>query len=196
MNQSRFRSPSLSLALFVFTGLSTLMMSFANAQPNHAATVSDTAQSTLPIEGLMPSFSGGVQWLNSAPLTTEALRGKVVVVDFWTYSCINCLNALPSVKAWASKYKDKGVIVIGVHTPEFAYEKDLKNVRNSVRDLGITYPVVTDNNYAIWRAYNNQYWPAQYFIDTQGRIRHHHFGEGEYQESDHVIQQLLDEAHH
>lgn len=100
------------------------------------------------------------------------------------------------MKAWASKYKDKGVIVIGVHTPEFAYEKDLKNVRNSVRDLGITYPVVTDNNYAIWRAYNNQYWPAQYFIDTQGRIRHHHFGEGEYQESDHVIQQLLDEAHH
>jgi thiol-disulfide isomerase/thioredoxin len=162
--------------------------------PAYAADVS------LPIEGSMPSFDGGVQWLNSPPLTKESLRGKVVVVDFWTYSCINCLNALPSVKAWAKKYHDQGVVVIGVHTPEFAYEKDPVNVCKALTDLGVTYPVVTDNNYAIWRAYNNQYWPAQYwpaqyFIDAQGRIRHHHYGEGEYQESDQVIQQLIREAH-
>jgi len=186
------RSLSNSLRLTTHAVLSLLLVSPAYA----ATTNTPVTQINLPIEGLMPSFAGGVQWLNSPPLTAEALRGKVVVVDFWTYSCINCLNALPSVKAWAKKYKDQGVVVIGVHTPEFAYEKDLGNVRKAVQDLAITYPVVTDNNYAIWRAYNNQYWPAQYFIDSQGRIRHHHYGEGEYAESDRIIQQLLDDAHH
>lgn len=191
-----YRGLSSPLQLAAYITLALLMSHAipANAQPSNNVTA--TTQSNLAVEGVMPSFSGGIQWLNSPPLTAEALRGKVVVVDFWTYSCINCLNALPSVKAWAQKYKDQGVVVIGVHTPEFAYEKAPSNVRKAVQDLGITYPVVTDNNYAIWRAYNNQYWPAQYFIDTQGRIRHHHFGEGEYTESDRIIQQLINEAHH
>ncbi|MEJ8821279.1 cytochrome c biogenesis protein DipZ [Variovorax humicola] len=148
----------------------------------------------LPVEGAMPSLAGAVQWLNSAPLTAEQLRGKVVLVDFWTYSCINCLRALPYVRAWSDKYKDKGLIVIGVHAPEFAFEKNVDNVRKAVKDLKVDYPVAIDNDYAIWRAFNNEYWPAHYFIDAKGNIRHHHFGEGEYVESERVIQQLLAEA--
>ena len=148
----------------------------------------------LPIEGIAPDLSGAVQWLNSDPLTLQGLKGKVVLVEFWTYSCINCLNVLPHVKVWADKYKDKGLVVIGVHTPEFAYEKDLGNVRNALKDLGITFPVAVDSNYAVWRAYQNHYWPAMYFIDAKGQIRHHHFGEGSYDESEKVIQQLLADA--
>jgi thiol-disulfide isomerase/thioredoxin len=117
-----------------------------------------------------------------------------VLVDFWTYSCINCLRTMPYVKAWAEKYRDQGLVVIGVHAPEFAFERDLGNVRKAIKDLGITYPVAVDNNYAIWRAFGNQYWPAHYFIDAKGQIRHHHFGEGEYAQSEQVIQQLLEEA--
>src|SRR5258708_647590 len=154
----------------------------------------ETQTEDLPIEGEMPSLSGAVQWLNSPPLTPEALRGKVIVVDFWTYSCINCLRSIPYVRAWAEKYKDQGLVVIGVHTPEFAFEKNIDNVRHAVADLAITYPVAIDNDYAIWRAFDNQYWPAHYFIDAKGRIRHHHFGEGGYEESERVIQQLLAEA--
>jgi cytochrome c biogenesis protein CcdA/thiol-disulfide isomerase/thioredoxin len=150
----------------------------------------------LPVEGQLPSLSGAVQWLNSPPLTAEGLRGKVVVVDFWTYSCINCLRALPYVQAWAQKYRDQGLVVIGVHAPEFAFERNADNVKKAVHDLGIDYPVAIDNNYAIWRAFGNQYWPAHYFIDAQGRIRYHHFGEGEYAQSEQVIQQLLKEAGH
>jgi cytochrome c biogenesis protein CcdA/thiol-disulfide isomerase/thioredoxin len=148
----------------------------------------------LPIEGALPPLDGAVAWLNSPPLTREALRGKVVLVDFWTYSCINCLRAIPYVRAWAEKYRDQGLVVIGVHTPEFAFEKQLANVKKAVADLHIDYPVAVDSNYAIWRAFYNQYWPAHYFIDAQGKIRHHHFGEGEYDESERVIQQLLAEA--
>ncbi|WP_322013665.1 cytochrome c biogenesis protein DipZ [Paraburkholderia sp. J12] len=148
----------------------------------------------LPVEGTLPSLDGAVQWLNSPPLTPAALRGKVVLVDFWTYSCINCLRALPYVKAWADKYRAAGLVVIGVHAPEFAFEKDIGNVRRAVSDLKIDYPVAIDNQYAIWRAFDNQYWPAHYFVDAQGRIRHHHFGEGNYQESEQVIRQLLTEA--
>jgi cytochrome c biogenesis protein CcdA/thiol-disulfide isomerase/thioredoxin len=150
----------------------------------------------LPVEGVMPPLAGAVAWLNSPPLTAQELKGKVVLVDFWTYSCINCLRALPYVKAWADKYRAQGLVVIGVHAPEFAFEKDLGNVRKAVADLGITYPVALDNDYAIWRAFGNQYWPAHYFIDTQGRIRHHHFGEGEYEESEQVIRTLLAEGGH
>ena len=150
----------------------------------------------LPVEGTLPSLSGAVEWINSPPLSAEALRGKVVLVDFWTYSCINCLRALPYVRAWADKYKDQGLVVIGVHAPEFAFEKNLDNVRRAVSDLKITYPVAVDNDYAIWRAFNNQYWPAHYFIDAQGRLRFHHFGEGEYERSEMVIRQLLAEAGH
>jgi cytochrome c biogenesis protein CcdA/thiol-disulfide isomerase/thioredoxin len=145
-------------------------------------------------DGEMPSLAGATAWLNSAPLTPQALRGKVVVVDFWTYSCINCLRSLPYVEAWYSRYKDHGLVVIGVHTPEFAFERNEDNVRRAVSDLGITYPVAMDNDYAIWRAFNNQYWPAHFFIDSTGRIRSHHFGEGDYDQSEQTIRQLLTEA--
>ncbi|WP_158929406.1 cytochrome c biogenesis protein DipZ [Acidisphaera sp. S103] len=163
----------------------TMMM--AAAQPPAAS---------LPVEGQLPSLAGAVDWLNSPPLTAESLRGHVVLVDFWTYSCINCLRTLPYVEAWAKKYHDEGLIVIGVHAPEFAFERNIDNVRAAVKRLGIDYPVAIDNNYAIWRGFNNEYWPAHYFIDADGRIRSHHFGEGDYAESEHVIQQLLREAGH
>jgi cytochrome c biogenesis protein CcdA/thiol-disulfide isomerase/thioredoxin len=156
--------------------------------------VADKAPSALPVEGNLPPLSGAVQWLNSPPLDAQALKGKVVLVDFWTYSCINCLRTLPYVKAWAEKYRDQGLVVIGVHAPEFAFERDVKNVTQAMKDLGINYPVAIDNEFKIWRAFNNEYWPAHYFADAQGRIRYHHFGEGEYAESERVIQQLLREA--
>jgi cytochrome c biogenesis protein CcdA/thiol-disulfide isomerase/thioredoxin len=167
------------------TGGPGMMMS------NNAAT---QASDALPVEGALPSLSGATEWLNSPPLTPEGLRGKVVLIDFWTYSCINCLRAIPYVRAWAEKYKDQGLVVIGVHSPEFAFEKSVDNVRRTVRDLKIDYPVAIDNAYAIWRAFGNQYWPAHYFIDAEGRIRHHHFGEGDYEESEAAIRALLAEA--
>src|SRR5580658_1376167 len=148
-------------------------------------------QIQLDQEGPFPSLEGAVGWLNSPPLKTADLRGKVVLIDFWTYSCINCLRAIPYVEAWAEKYKNDGLVVIGVHTPEFAFEKDQGNIAKAVRDLKITYPVAIDSNYAIWKAFNNEYWPAHYFIDAQGTIRYHHFGEGEYDKSEEVIQELL-----
>jgi thiol-disulfide isomerase/thioredoxin len=124
----------------------------------------------------------------------DDLKGKVVLIDFWTYSCINCLRAIPYVQSWADKYKDAGLVVIGVHSPEFAFEKDIANVKAAVSGLRITYPVAIDNAYAVWRAFNNQFWPAHYFIDAQGQIRHQHFGEGDYERSERVIQELLVEA--
>ena len=159
-----------------------------------AMKVADKAPGTLPIEGQLPPLNGAVQWLNSPPLDAQALKGKVVLVDFWTYSCINCLRTLPYVKAWAEKYRDQGLVVIGVHAPEFAFERDVGNVTKAMKELGINYPVAIDNDYKIWRAFNNEYWPAHYFADAQGRIRYHHFGEGDYAESERVIQQLLREA--
>lgn len=134
------------------------------------------------------------QWLNSPPLSSDALRGKVVLVEFWTYSCINCLRVLPHVKAWADKYRSQGLVVIGVHTPEFSYEKDKGNVERAIKDLGITYPVVMDNQYEIWNAYGNRYWPAIYLKDAQGKVRYKHFGEGAYQDTEEMIQALLAEA--
>ncbi len=145
---------------------------------------------SLPVEGDLPSLDGAVQWLNSPPLTKEALKGKVVLIDFWTYSCINCLRAIPYVKGWDEKYRDQGLVVIGVHAPEFAFERDADNVRKAVADLGIQYPVALDTEFAIWRGFDNPH----YFIDASGRIRFHHFGEGEYDVSERVIQQLLAEA--
>jgi thiol-disulfide isomerase/thioredoxin len=142
---------------------------------------------------IMPELSGAVAWLNSPPLTSAQLKGHVVLIDFWTYSCINCLRATPYVRAWADKYKDSGLIVIGVHTPEFAFEKDLENVKHAVSDLKITYPVALDNDYAIWKAFHNSFWPADYLIDATGKIRHHHFGEGKYDETEQQIQALLKE---
>ncbi|TGN95774.1 cytochrome c biogenesis protein DipZ [Burkholderia sp. USMB20] len=154
------------------------------------------APAALPVEGTLPSLDGAVQWLNSPPLSAAGLRGKVVLVDFWTYSCINCLRTLPYTAAWARKYAPYGLVVIGVHAPEFAFERDIGNVKKAVHDLGIDYPVAIDNGYAIWRAFGNEYWPAHYFVDAQGRIRHHHFGEGEYAQSERAIQSLLAEAGH
>jgi cytochrome c biogenesis protein CcdA/thiol-disulfide isomerase/thioredoxin len=174
---SRFQTENIEQSL--------LQMFNSGAAVNTAVAGSD--------QGPMPSIEGAITWLNTTPLTNQELKGKVVLVDFWTYSCINCLRTLPYVKAWAQKYKDAGFVVIGVHTPEFAFEKDLNNVASAVKDLGITYPVAIDNNYTIWRAYKNQYWPAHYFIDKNGRVRHHHFGEGKYEESEKVIQDLLGE---
>jgi cytochrome c biogenesis protein CcdA/thiol-disulfide isomerase/thioredoxin len=167
----------------------------AGARPVAAAMQSaGTAPGGLPVEGHLPALTGATSWLNSPPLTPEGLRGKVVLIDFWTYSCINCLRSLPYVSGWYEKYKDHGLVVIGVHAPEFAFEKDVDNVRRAVHDLGVSYPVAIDSNYAIWRAFNNQYWPAHYFIDAQGRIRGHHFGEGDYPGSENILRQLLTEA--
>jgi thiol-disulfide isomerase/thioredoxin len=148
----------------------------------------------LPVEGGMPPFDGATEWLNSPPLTPAGLRGKIVVVGFWTYTCINWLRTLPYVRAWAETYKDDGLVMLGVHTPEFDFEHDLGNVRRAVTDLRVDYPVVVDNDYAIWSAFDNHYWPAYYFVDAQGQIRHHQFGEGNYERSEMIIQQLLTEA--
>jgi thiol-disulfide isomerase/thioredoxin len=148
----------------------------------------------LSAEGHLPGFDGATGWLNSPPLTTAELRGKVVLVDFWTYTCINWLRTLGYVRAWAEKYADQGLVVIGVHTPEFPFERDVDNVREALRDMNVEYPVVLDSNYAIWDAFSNRYWPAVYIADAEGRIRHHQFGEGGYVECEMVIQQLLREA--
>ena len=193
-----------AIALGLDTGLLTQLSSASTnrfeqsllrtAGLERKTTVTTIPGSDLPVEGTMPELTGATLWLNSPPLTREQLRGKVVLVDFWTYSCINCLRALPYVKAWSEKYKDHGLVVIGVHAPEFAFEKTEANLRRAMSDLGVTYPVAQDNNLAIWQAFDNQYWPAHYFIDVEGRIRHHHFGEGEYERSEAVIQQLLREG--
>ena len=153
-----------------------------------------TSAARLPLEGDLPPFGGATGWLNSPPLTPDGLRGKVVLVNFWTYTCINWLRQLPYVRAWAGKYSGQGLVVIGVHTPEFGFEHDPDNVRRAVADMEVGYPVALDNDYAVWDAFDNHYWPALYFADAQGQIRHHHFGEGEYPQSEMVIQQLLADA--
>ncbi len=152
------------------------------------------AMAPLPVEGKLPSLAGATGWLNSQPLTAANLRGKVVLVDVWTYTCINWLRTLPYLRAWAGKYKDQGLVVIGVHSPEYGFERNLDNVRRAVKDMRIDYAVAIDNDYAIWRALDNQYWPALYVVDAQGRIRHHQFGEGGYDKAERVIQHLLAEA--
>ncbi|MGO4665451.1 cytochrome c biogenesis protein DipZ [Bosea sp. 2RAB26] len=180
----RGANPAMMAANPAMTGGNAMMMQGKPAQ----------ASDELPVEGAMPALAGAVEWLNSPPLTNEQLKGKVVLIDFWTYSCINCLRTIPYVRAWAEKYKDQGLVVIGVHTPEFAFEKTIGNVKKAVNDLQIGYPVAIDNDFAIWRAFKNRYWPAHYFIDAQGRVRHHQFGEGDYDASERVIQTLLAEA--
>ena len=148
----------------------------------------------LPVEGRMPSFDGASGWLNSTPLTPDGLRGRVVAVDFCTYTCINWLRTLPYVRAWSERYADEGLVVIGVHTPEFSFEHDLENVRRALAAMDVTYPIATDNDYAVWDAFANRYWPALYFADAEGRIRHHRFGEGDYERLEVAIQDLLGEA--
>jgi len=160
---------------------------FARIHPSAAA-------AQLPVEGELPALDGATGWLNSPPLGAAELSGKVVLVDFWTYTCINWLRTLPYVRAWAGKYAPHGLVVIGVHTPEFEFEHDADNVRRAVQDMRVSYPVAIDNDYAVWGAFDNHYWPALYLADAQGHIRHHQFGEGEYEKSEMIIQQLLSEA--
>jgi thiol-disulfide isomerase/thioredoxin len=153
-----------------------------------------TAGLKLRTEGRMPAFDGATGWLNSEPLTPEALRGRVVLVQFWTYTCINWLRTLPYARAWAEAYRERGLVVVGVHTPEFSFERDIGNVRDAVEAMRIPYPVALDSGYAVWEAFANHYWPALYFVDAAGHIRHHAFGEGDYDRSEQVIRRLLEEA--
>jgi thiol-disulfide isomerase/thioredoxin len=169
------------------------IMNTAKAQDSLIGALPQAFHSLLGDEGAMPDLDGAIGWLNSDPLSRKSLRGKVVLVNFWTYTCINSLRPLPYVKTWAAKYKDAGFVVIGVHTPEFSFEHEPMNVENAVRTLNVTFPVAMDSNYGIWQSFNNQAWPAQYLIDAKGRIRYHHFGEGDYGEIERVIQELLKE---
>ena len=164
------------------------------AQGRHMAQSPALDARDLAVEGILPSFAGATGWLNSAPLSAASLRGKVVLVEFWTYTCINWQRVNPYVRAWARKYADSGLVVIGVHSPEFAFEKDVDNVRAQAMTLGVEHPIAIDSNLAVWRAFDNEYWPALYFVDAQGRIRHHHFGEGDYEVSEQVLRKLLAEA--
>jgi hypothetical protein len=148
----------------------------------------------LPVEGRLAGFDGATRWLNSEPLTPQGLRGRVVLVEFWTYTCVNWLRTLPYRRAWAAKYADAGLTVVGVHTPEFGFEHDLDNVSAQTRDLGVGYPVAVDNDYTVWRGFDNHFWPALYLADVEGRVRYHHFGEGEYAMIEMAVQQLLLEA--
>ena len=201
------------LGVAVLAGVAAIALSYAgtsafeqavldrlHAEPKRApvavasANEAEAFRSALPHEGAAPALDGAVAWLNSPPLDMASLRGKVVLVDFWTYSCINCIRTAPYVRAWSEKYKDKGLVVIGVHAPEFAFEKNIDNVRKAVADFRIDYPVAVDNDYRIWRAFDNSYWPAHYLIDAEGQIRYSHFGEGNYAEIEQAIQDLLREA--
>src|SRR6476620_5008624 len=148
----------------------------------------------LPVEGELPGFDGATAWLNAAPLSPAGLRGRVVLVSFGTYTCINWIRSLPYVRAWADKYVGRGLVVVGVQTPEFEFEQDVDDVARAIKEMDVRYPLVVDNDYAIWQAFDNPFWPALYFVDAQGRIRHHHVGEGEYVESERVLQMLLTEA--
>jgi thiol-disulfide isomerase/thioredoxin len=178
-------------AAMLAASVATPIESLAQERPMQTMTM---RAHPLPIEGTLPSLTGATTWLNSQPLTPEALRGKVVVVDFWTFTCINWQRTEPYVRAWAEKYKDQGLVVIGVHTPEFEFEKNVENIRPALKRFRIEYPVAVDSDYGIWNAFGNQYWPAVYVVDANGRIRHHQFGEGEYERTEAVIQQLLREA--
>jgi thiol-disulfide isomerase/thioredoxin len=180
-----------AVAAIAWTLLFPSKVAISGAQ---ATTMQSATSTRLPSEGKMPSLDGAITWINSPTLKTADLHGKVVLVEFWTYTCINWRRQFPYVRAWADKYRDKGLVVIGVHTPEFAFEKDLDNVRLQTKQIPVQFPIAVDSDYTIWRAFDNHYWPALYFVDAQGRIRHHQFGEGDYERSETVIKQLLTEA--
>jgi thiol-disulfide isomerase/thioredoxin len=185
------------LAIAIGAPIAGFVTSMNGAQPMTSTELRESFLHGFPAVPNKPdlaSLERATEWLNSPPLTASALRGKVVLVDFWTYTCINWLRTLPYVRAWAEKYWNQGLVVIGVHAPEFAFEKTINNVRWAVKDMRIDYPIAVDSEHVIWRAFNNQYWPALYFIDAQGRVRHHHFGEGAYEQSEMIIQRLLHEA--
>jgi thiol-disulfide isomerase/thioredoxin len=177
--------------LLMLVGATTGARIVVAAESDGATRLPTRQPAHLRVESDAHSLDGATQWLNSPSLTMAGLRGKVVLIDFWTYSCINWRRTLPYVRAWAEKYKAQGLVVIGVHTPEFEFEKDIDNVRQAAHEMGVDYPVAVDSNYAIWHAFSNEFWPALYFVDVQGRIRHHQFGEGSYEQSEKVIQQLL-----
>jgi thiol-disulfide isomerase/thioredoxin len=171
--------------------------------PNYSASLTKLENNALVTNQLIkaetkgpkaPELIAGGAWFNSQPLTLASLKGKVVLLDFWTYTCINCQRTLPYLKTWYEKYKDKGLVIIGIHAPEFEFEKSAINVQRAITDFGLTYPVMQDNDFATWRAFNNQYWPAKYLLDAKGNIRYTHFGEGDYDESEKMIQKLLIEA--
>src|SRR5215471_622805 len=181
-----------------FLGASAATLALAAAGLGSGCAQAQSAASklaqVLPTEGSLPSLDGATDWLNSPPLTADGLRGKVVLVNFWTLTCINWLRQLPYVRAWSEKYRDQGLVVLGVHTPEFSFEHNVDNVRRAAAEMRVDYPIAVDSNTAVWDAFSNHYWPALYFVDATGRIRHHYFGEGAYDESERVIQQLLGEA--
>jgi thiol-disulfide isomerase/thioredoxin len=168
-------------------------MNTAEADDRLIGTLQREFHSSLGDQGAMPEMDGATGWLNSVPLSRKSLRGKVVLVNFWTYTCINSLRPMPYVRSWAAKYNDAGFVVIGVHTPEFSFEHEPANVENAVGSLNISFPVAIDSKYGIWQAFNNEAWPAQYLVDAKGRIRYHHFGEGDYGDIERVIQELLKE---
>ena len=174
--------------------MSTPSQTNSSQTPATPANIPAPEKMALPKLGPAPEFSGIDHWINTQPISLSDLKGKVVLVDFWTYTCINCIHTLPYVTDWYNKYHDQGFVVVGVHTPEFAYEHETPNVEDAVKRFQINYPVAQDNNYVTWNAYQNQYWPAEYFIDAQGNLRHTHFGEGGYEESEKIIQELLSEA--
>ena len=182
------KSHLLFVAAVFAASVATPIESFTQERPMHMMTA------RLPIEGKVPSLGGAITWLNSQPLMPEALRGKVVLVDFWTYTCINWQRTEPYVRAWAEKYKDQGLVVIGVHTPEFEFEKNVDNIGAALKMFGIAYPVVVDSDYRVWDAFGNRYWPAEYVVDANGNIRYHQYGEGEYERTEAVIRQLLRDA--
>ena len=178
------------VAFLVVTGVPIQL----SAEETRMARPMATAVARLPIEGKLPQLDKAGGWINSPPLRASDLRGKVVLVDFWTYTCINWRRTLPWLRAWARKYQDQGLVVIGVHTPEFSFEKHIDNVRRAAQEQAVGYPIAIDSDFAIWDAFNNHYWPALYFVDAQGRIRHHQFGEGDYEKLEAIIRQLLAEA--
>ena len=178
-----------------------VVLAVVSAAQGDAVTLNDNGRPKMthaavgiPVEGELRSLGAATTWLNSPPLSAAELRGKVVAIDFWTYSCINWMRALPYTRAWAEKYKARGLVVIGVHAPEFAFEKDLDNVRRAAKDMRVDYPIAVDNDFAIWSTFNNAYWPALYLVDAKGRVRYRHFGEGDYEKSERMIQKLLEEA--
>jgi thiol-disulfide isomerase/thioredoxin len=180
---SRFKTAT---AFALFVAAAGAIATFVSPGSMHGAAFAST-----PNNGMAPEFTGIDKWLNSDPLTMRQLRGKVVLVDFWTYTCINCIHTLPYVKGWYSKYKDQGLVVVGVHTPEYPFEHSTDNVKDAIKQYGIQYPVAQDNNYATWGAFNNEYWPAVYLIDKQGRVVYSHFGEGDYNQTEAKIRDLL-----
>jgi len=186
------RTGLILIGVAIAGAIGAAVMTLATEDQRFASSLPGTIR--LRDEGRFPELDGATEWLNTPPLTTTSLRGKVVLIDFWTYTCINWLRTAPYIRAWSEKYQDQGLVVIGVHSPEFEFEKDLATVRRMVGDLKVGFPVAVDSDHRIWRAFNNRYWPAVYFVDAEGRIRYHQFGEGGYAEAELVIQQLLKEA--